>query len=215
MWFIAFPERLGKYGALDYIRDMFGEAPDLESREMVQKINGYSFMRIDSRDVPRAVEYGALFGITGLDWLEDYKLSGRGRNIVIVEELPFGEAEVWSIRNPERPLIEPIRVVSAYKGLAMKYMNEKGMEFSDIEGTSGEVEVKRGKTEGWVKAGLIDVVIDNINSGKTVRESRLERYEKIMDSYAVLISDRKNSKRVRGIISQDKGLNLRASETKY
>ena len=156
---------------------------------MYQVIDGFSFVRMDSRDVPKAVDYGALFGITGLDWFEDYKLSGKGIFLEVVEELPFGESEIWSIREPSNLADLPMTVITPYENIARRYLEDKGIPYRNLAGQRGEVEVVRGKTEGWLKGMIADLVIDNVDSGRTVKENNLELCDKIMDSYGVVIAD--------------------------
>jgi ATP phosphoribosyltransferase len=197
--FIAFPERLGKYGALDYMRDRLSICMDLESRQMVQDSHGYSILRVDTRDVPKAVEAGALFGITGLDWLTDFRLGGYGKGLSIVKELDFGGAEICAFKGPGK-VRKPARIATPYENISKDYLKSNFPDFCDLYGNRGEVQVIRGKTEGWIKSGLADIVIDNRNSGRTQKENGLIEYDKIMDSYAIVISTKGNKYRVKKVL---------------
>ena len=154
---------------------------------MAQRIGDYRFLRMDSRDVTKAVERGCMVGITGLDWIEDYTLTGRDSKISVIDELGFGKARVCDIRNPRNGIREPFSVVSPFGNIAREYMRSIGKCYCNLAGEPDEVEVIRGKTEGWIKAGVADIVIDVVSSSKTVDANELEINDEIMSSQAVLV----------------------------
>ena len=178
---LAFPERLGKYGATDFVRERLGMEVDLNSRNLCQKIGEYEVTVMDSRTVPAAVELGILTGITGEDWFYDYKLGKPDTRLRIVEKLPFGYSSVVAFKNPENSNIIK-RVASPYENISIDYIRKNNLE--------AEFFPIRGKTEGWVKTmtRLADLGIDNQNSGKTIADTGLIIVDKIMDSQAVIIS---------------------------
>ena len=197
--FIAFPERLGKYGAVDYLKERMGIMVNLDSRNMCQESRGYRILRVDSRDVPLAVETGALFGITGYDWYQDYFLANQELSPKIVEQLDFGKAEICAFKASGK-MRKPAVVVTPYENIAKDYLKKMGITFVDLYGNPGQVTCRRGKTEGWVKSGLADIAIDNKNSGLTQQETGLVMYGKIMDSYAIVISMEENKYKVKEIL---------------
>ena len=68
----AYPDgRVGR-DARDCFIERFGCAPSIDYRNRFQRIGRYRFMITKARDVPRAVEKGCDFGLTGRDFLEEY-----------------------------------------------------------------------------------------------------------------------------------------------
>jgi ATP phosphoribosyltransferase len=197
--FIAFPERLGEYGAAEYIGKYAGTVVDMESKNMCQEKGGYRILRIDTRDVPLAVELGALFGITGMDWYEDYRLGGEGKDLAILKDLGFGNAEICVSKRAGN-ITEPCRVVSPYRNIASEYLKGLGLDFCDLYGNRGKIQCIRGKTEGLVRAGLADLAVENRNSGRTLKSTGLEVWRKIMDSHAIVISRKENKYKVKEIL---------------
>ena len=197
--FIAFPERLGKYGAAEYIGKRMGIIVDLDSRNMYQKNDGYGILRVDTRDVPLAVDKGALFGITGRDWMEDYLLGGNGKGLAVLDELDFGASQVCAFKAAGE-IGKPARIISPYGNIAKKYSRDAQIDFCDAYGNCGEVQVVRGKTEGMLRAGIADIVVDNRSSGRTQTDNGLILLDRIMDSCAIVISRRENKYNVKEIL---------------
>jgi len=101
--FIAYPDgRIGRESK-EYFRQRFGYVPDIENRNRFQNIGEYDFMITKARNVPRAIEEGCLFGITGLDFLREYgnpdldiveTLTGRERLMLQLAATDCSEAEI-------------------------------------------------------------------------------------------------------------------------
>jgi len=178
---IAFPEKLGKYGVQDFVRERLGAYVDLESRNRCQRIGKYDFVIMRTRMVPYAVERDVFTGIVGRDWLYDYVLANPKTDLRIVERLPVGKAKVVAFKKKDSILGIAPRIITPYTNLSKQYVEDRQLKYANIEYAPGE-------TEGWVKAGLADLGIDNINSGKTIEETGLEIIDKILDSYAVIVA---------------------------
>lgn len=189
---IAFPDRLGKYGALDFVRERLGVKVDLESRNKYHRIGKYEFAIMYSRMVPLAVEMGMLTGITGVDWLYDYTLGNQKTKLRVIERLPFGKAKVVAFKNRNTAIANPSRVISPYTNLTLEYMRKRNLIDTEFIYAAGE-------TESWVKAGLADLGIDNKNEGKTIELTGLEILDEIYESQAVIISKEKDIDKVKKV----------------
>lgn len=188
---IAFPDRLGKYGALDFVGERLG-IEVLESKNKYQRFGNYEFAIMYSRMVPLAVESGMLTGMTGADWLYEYTLGNPNSKLRVIEQLPFGKAKVVAFKDKNTTLANPSRIISPYKNLTCEYIRKKG--FRDTEFICAP-----GETESWVKAGLADLGIDNKNSGETMKQTDLEILDEIYDSCAIIISKEKDINKVKEI----------------
>ncbi len=181
---IAFPERLGKYGALDFVKERLCIDVDLSSRKLCQRIGKYEVTIMDSRTVTLVVdELGFLTGITGEDWFYDYQLGKPDTKLRIVEKLPFGYATIVAFNN-SRNLDNIKRALSPYENILINYLRENNLD--------AKIYSVRGKTEGLVKSGAIDLGIDNTNTGNTMTATGLKIAKKIRDTQAIIISKEKD-----------------------
>ncbi len=188
--FIAYPDgRIGKNA-----RSFFRYGPNLENRNRFQKIGEYEFMITKARDVPQAVERRCLFGLTGLDFLEEY---GRGK-LDVVEELPFCKSKLV-LFEPKCGAVFPL-VVTVYPNLARKYLQERS-----LYGEPWELITVSGETESWVASSFADRGIDVVETGKTLEETGLVIKDVIMESSAVIIARKDNIKRVAEMIRKLRG----------
>lgn len=174
------------------MKERLGVGLDLGSKNKFPEEGMYRFLITYSRMVPEAVDRGFLTGITGYDWFEEYRLGGRGGDLEIVEELPFGRAKVVAFRDyrePSAPFLGPARVVTPYPNIAAKYFRNEGLGIKEVP----------GETEGWVKAGLSEYGVDNKDSGETLERTGLEICDEILDTNAIIISRRENKNKVRDV----------------
>jgi len=176
----------------DFVRERLGTYVNLESRNRYQRIGKYDFVIMRTRMVPYAVERDVLTGIVGKDWFYEYLLANPRTDLRIVEELSFGNAKVVAFKKKDSVIDIAPRIITPYMNLSRQYVESMDLKYAKIDFAPGE-------TEGWVKAGLADLGIDNINSGKTIDETGLEVVDKILDSYAVIIAKKNNVDKMRKI----------------
>ncbi len=143
------------------------------------------FLLAKPADVPVYVEHGAAdLGIVGLDVL-------REGNYDVYEPLllPFGHCRLSVAVPRER--------VDAYESMrlhpnprvATKYPN-LARQFFHARGVSPEIIPLSGSVELGPLVGLADVIVDLVQTGRTLRENGLVEVRVILHSQAVLIANR-------------------------
>lgn len=149
-----------------------------EMKEKTRKLifadekNKMKFILVKASDVPTYVEYGAAdIGIVGKDTLLE-----ENRNLYEMINLGFGACKMAvcgpaDMRN-QLSKINNLRVASKYPAIAEKY-------FQDTKGQSIELIKLNGSVELAPLVGLSDVIVDIVESGKTLEENGLEVLEDI------------------------------------
>ncbi len=168
------------------------------------------FLLAKPADVPVYVEHGvADLGIVGLDVL-------REGNYDVYEPvlLPFGHCRLsvavprdrvdayHSLRLNPNP-----RVATKYPNLALQYFHARGV--------SPEIIPLSGSVELGPLVGLSDVIVDLVQTGRTLQENGLIEVRVIMHSQAVLIANRASyrlkEERIQNIIEKIKGAKVEIS----
>ncbi len=134
-------------------------------------------------DVPTYVEYGAAeLGVVGLDVLRESQPD-------VYEPLKLGISKCHlSIAAPaewqgqDLRLQTNLRVASKYPRLARSYFEERGI--------SAEIIHLNGSIELAPTVGLADLLVDLVQTGRTLRENGLVELEVIIHSEAILIVNR-------------------------
>lgn len=141
------------------------------------------FLLAKPDDTPTYVEYGAAdLGIAGLDTVLESDAD-------VYQPLQLGFAHCrLSVAAPkdigDRPLrLRPdVRVATKYPRLARDYFLSRGL--------SVEIITLRGSIELAPAVGLADLIVDIVETGRTLRANGLEELRVIMESEAVLIVNR-------------------------
>lgn len=161
---------------------------DMSSRKLIFENDSQSirFYLVKPTDVPTYVEYGAAdIGIVGKDTLLEAK-----RDFYEMLDLKFGKCKLAVAGYPEKKesLITNahLRVATKYTATTKQYFQEKG-EHIDIIKLNGSVEL------GPI-TGLSDVIVDIVESGKTLKENGLVVLEDICDISARLVVNRASLK---------------------
>lgn len=150
-----------------------------ESRKLVfeNKDAGVRYLQVKPSDVPVYVERGAAdVGIAGKDVLVE-----SGAKVYELLDLGFGKcrmavaAEKGFTDDTDRTL----RVATKFVNIASKHYAGKGRSI-DIIPLHGSIELAP-------IMGLSDVIVDIVESGKTLKENNLEVIEKFMPISARLI----------------------------
>ena len=161
------------------------EMKDKSSRKLifVNEELGVRFFLSKGPDVPTYVEYGAAdIGVVGRDTLLE-----EGRRVYEVLDLGFGRCRMC-VCGPAhaRELLqhhEMIRVASKYPNIAKDYFYNKKHQTVDIIKLNGSVEL------GPI-VGLADVIVDIVETGKTLLENDLEVKQTIVPISARLIANK-------------------------
>jgi len=154
-----------------------------DSRKLVIESNGARFLIAKASDVPVYVEYGAAdVGIVGQDALREsgvkvYEPLGLGYGVcrlVVAGKPEYHEAE-WKT-------LAGLRVATKYPRCAQKYFSSRGL--------SVEIITLYGSIELAPMVGLADLIVDVVDTGRTLRENGLVELAEIFKSQAALIVNR-------------------------
>jgi len=169
-------------------------APKEKSRKLVfnDEKNGIAFIMVKPTDVPVYVDHGvADIGVAGKDTLLEADLS-----VYEMVDLKIAACKVAVAGYPvnkKRLTSSTLRVATKYPNIAKKYYAEKG-ETIEIIKLNGSIELAP-------ILGLSDVIVDIVESGRTLKENGLVVTEDIADISARLIVNRVSLKTKSAMIS--------------
>ena len=165
----------------------------LEMKEKTRKLiftdekNKMKFILVKASDVPTYVEYGAAdIGIVGKDTLlED------SRNLYEMVDLGFGKCKM-AVCGPKElkgklGSITDLRVASKYPNIALRY-------FQDEKGQTIEIIKLNGSVELAPLVGLSDVIVDIVETGKTLKENGLDVLEDVSELSARFVVNKVSMK---------------------
>jgi ATP phosphoribosyltransferase len=156
-----------------------------DSRKLIyeDESGAYRFILAKASDVPVYVEHGvADAGIVGLDVLQE-----MGSDVYAPLPLGFGCCRIVvaaprARQNLDLRLHNGVRIGTKYPQIAREHFLRKGVTVEIIP-LSGSVELAPA-------VGLSDLLVDIVDTGRTLRENDLVEIEEIMDSQAYLIVNR-------------------------
>lgn len=141
------------------------------------------FILAKPSDVPTYVEYGAAdIGVVGKDTLLEAK-----RNLYEVADLGFGACQL-AICGPTANLAHWRDI--PHKRIGSKYPHITRSYFHDVCRESVEIIELHGSVELAPLTGLADMIVDIVESGKTLVENGLCVYESIIPVSARLVVNR-------------------------
>jgi ATP phosphoribosyltransferase len=141
------------------------------------------FLLVKPADVPVYVEYGAAdLGIAGQDVLWE-----SGRDVYEPLQLGFGRcrlvmAGLPAQRDRDFRLATGLRVATKYPRLAQSHFQAQGLPIEVIP-LSGSIELAP-------LVGLADLLVDLVETGRTLRENGLIELEEIVSFQACLVVNR-------------------------
>ena len=159
--------------------------------------NKIRFFLVKPADVPTYVEYGAAdIGVVGKDTLLE-----EDRNLYEVLNLGFASCRMVLAGPPEMAGkltgLTSKRVATKYPNIARKYFEGKKKESVEIIKLSGSVELAP-------LVGLSEVIVDLVETGRTLRENGLVILDTIADISARMVVNRVSikmeSERINAII---------------
>ena len=161
------------------------EMKDKDSRKLIftNEELKLKFVLAKASDVPTYVEYGAAdIGVVGKDTILE-----EDRNIYEVMDLGVGKCRMC-VAGPAsaRPLLESgeiIRVATKYPWIAMDYFQNKKHRTVEIIKLNGSVELAP-------LIGLSEVIVDIVESGRTLYENGLDVLETVADISARVVVNR-------------------------
>ncbi len=157
------------------------------------------FLLVKAGDVPTYVEYGAAdVGIVGRDTILE-----EGRNLYEMLDLGFGKCRMCVCGSEEMreklSSTSGLRVASKYPEIARDYFISKKNINVEIIKLNGSVELAP-------ITGLSEVIVDIVESGKTLEENGLTVLEEVCPLSARLIVNRVSAKmesaRIKSLVSE-------------
>jgi ATP phosphoribosyltransferase len=156
-----------------------------ESRKLVidDETQNARFLIAKPMDVPIYVEYGAAdLGIVGQDALRE-----SGVNVYEPSVLGYGNCRLVvagkpEYRDAEWRMLTGLRIATKYPRVAKEYFSARGLSVEIIE-VYGSVELAPA-------VGLSDLIVDVVDTGRTLRENGLIELDEVFKSQAALIVNR-------------------------
>lgn len=145
---------------------------------------GLRFIMAKPTDVPTYVEYGAAdIGVVGKDTLLE-----AGRQLYEVIDLGFGKCRMCvagpvELKDGKFDLIPNKRIATKYPNITRAY-------FEGVKKESVEIVKLNGSIELAPLIGLTDVIVDIVESGRTLKENGLDVIETIADISARVVVNR-------------------------
>ena len=147
----------------------------------------FKFILVKASDVPVYVEYGAAdIGIVGRDTILE-----EGRNLYETLNLGFGACKMAVCGPPEMKdklhTSNTLRVATKYPNIAREYFRKACGQTIEIIPLSGSVELAP-------IVGLSEVIVDIVESGKTLKENGLTVLEDVCPLSAWMVVNRVSMK---------------------
>ena len=157
-----------------------------DSRKLVfeNEESGIRYFLVKPSDVAIYVEYGAAdIGVCGRDILLEYQPS-----VYELLDLGFGKCRmaVAAKEDFREDLTRPLRVATKFSRIAREYYDKQSREI--------EIIPLHGSIELAPLLGLSDVIVDIVETGKTLVENHLEVKHEILPISARLIANRSSYK---------------------
>lgn len=157
---------------------------DERTLQVITKDKKYSIIFVRTQDIPMFVENGiADIGFTGFDILTELK-----SNVYKIMDLDFGYCEmVVAVKEEDSyktsmDLPQNLKIATSFPNIAREYFEKLGKNPKIIEVS--------GATEITPRLGLSDVVVDITSSGSTLKSNKLRIIDKILESTAIVISNK-------------------------
>lgn len=169
-------------------------SPLLEpTRKLVlfDKENKFKFIFVKPSDVPTYIEHGvADIGIVGKDTLME-----ENKDIFEMADLKFGACKMCVAGYPEKAhsiTSNNLKVASKYVNIAKEYYSSRGI--------NAEIIKLNGSVELGPVIGLSDLIVDIVESGKTLEANGLVVLEEICEITARLVVNKTSLKTKSGEI---------------
>ncbi|NLY04145.1 MAG: ATP phosphoribosyltransferase [Campylobacter sp.] len=180
---IALPKGRISEGTLDIFRDIYGDEFKFEDRKLILNKGEFKFLAVRNQDIPTYVSNGAAdIGVVGLEVLEEHK-----PDVFRLLDLGIGKCKVCvGIKDGftldyDKP---SIKVATKMPNITKEFFASKAIAVKIIK--------LYGSIELAPLIGLADAIVDNVETGATMKQNGLKIAEVIMSSSAYLISN-KNS----------------------
>ncbi|CZE47360.1 ATP phosphoribosyltransferase [Campylobacter geochelonis] len=191
---VALPKGRIADDTLKIFRQIFKSDFLFEDRKLIMEEGNFRFLAVRNQDIPTYVSNGAAdIGVVGLDVLEEHK-----PDVLRLLDLGIGRCRICvGVRNEyELDYNNPgIKIATKMPNITREYFASKATPVKIIK--------LYGSIELAPLIGLADAIVDNVETGATMKQNGLKVAEVIMQSSAHLIAN-KNSY----IIKRDEILSL-------
>lgn len=155
-----------------------------DDRRLVHELpGGVRLLSLKPDDVPTYVEYGAAdLGIVGRDTLLE-----REHDVLLPLDLGIGRCKLAvAALDPSHLDRQPLRVATKYPNVAARHFAARGKHIETI--------FVQGSVELAPIVGLADVIVDLVETGRTLRDNGLSVVEDIAQVSSVVIANRASFK---------------------
>lgn len=138
-----------------------------------------SLILLKAGDIPRYVLGGAVdIGVVGKDTVLECDLE-----VYELVELNYSKCQLC-LAGPKggTPLFQNIKIATKYPNMTKRFIKQRGIQ-AEIIPLSGSIEIAP-------LIGLSDVIVDLVQTGRTLVENNLEVYEVLMDIAPMLIANK-------------------------
>jgi len=141
------------------------------------------FQRVRGESVPQSVEECGGYGWTGNDLFVNYSLSQNKTLLRVVKTIPWPEQQKprLCLLGPEETLSRQFYFYNGNRVVAPnKYQNIIERYFEQMQWYPDTLFLD-GQVDRQVRLGKVDLAIDIVYSGRTIREERWSIYDTIFD----------------------------------
>ena len=178
---IALPKGRIADDTLAIFGKMFNDNFVFEDRKLIMQKGGFCFLYVRNQDIPTYVAKGAAdIGVVGLDVLEEHR-----PDVIRLLNLNIGRFRVCvgirenSILNYNVPVI---KIATKMPNITRNFFAKRAI--------AAEIIKLYGSIELAPLIGLADAIVDNVETGATMRQNGLKVAEVIMESSAFLIANK-------------------------
>lgn len=173
-----------------------------EARRLLPDPSRVRVKVIRPQDMPRHVATGAVdIGITGTDWWTEHRVQFPGSPVEVAARLGFGKVRIVAALSEDLPVRDvpslkryirklppgrPLRIASEYAFIADHFARTSRLGQYVILMTYGA-------TEALIPEDA-DVIVENTETGSTLRKNRLRIIETIMESEGCLVANAASAK---------------------
>ena len=178
---VALPKGRIADDTLAIFRKIFGLDFKFEDRKLIMSEGNFKFLYVRNQDIPTYVVGGAAdIGVVGLDVLEEHR-----PDVLRLLDLKIGKCKVCVGIKNENELnysVPGIKIATKMPNIAREYFAQKAIAVQIIK--------LYGSIELAPLIGLADAIVDNVETGTTLKQNGLKVAETIMESSAHLIANR-------------------------
>lgn len=178
---IALPKGRIADDTLAIFRKIFDMKFEFEDRKLILSEGNFKFLYVRNQDIPAYVTNGAAdIGVVGLDVLEEHR-----PDVLRLLDLGIGKCKICVGIKKENKLdynATRLKVATKMPNITRNFFAGKATPVKIIK--------LYGSIELAPLIGLADAIVDNVETGATMRQNGLKVAEVIMQSSAHLIANR-------------------------